>query len=156
MPITSEQFCTAEKIGYNPGMVKIRLPKYGVYQSAGGLLWRNDYGEERLAVVHRPKYNDWTLPKGALKKDETWQEAALREVWEETGCQARLGDFAGCTCYQVFNTPKIVLFWHMQLVEDGRLTRLDEVDELVWLSVDEARARLSYVDERKLLNDVHH
>ena len=132
-------------------MAKHKTPPRGVYEAAGGLLWREENGLRRLAVVHRPSYDDWTLPKGTLKKDETWQQAALREVHEETACQARLGDFAGCACYQIYDTPKVVLFWHMTLAVEEELVPNDEVDALAWLTIDEALARLNYPDERALL-----
>ncbi len=132
-------------------MAKDKQPKRGVYESAGGLLWREQAGMRQLAVVHRPRYDDWTLPKGTLKKGETWQQAALREVSEETACRVQLGEFAGCTCYQVYDTPKVVLFWHMSLVQEGKLQPGEEIDAMAWLTVDEALERLSYTDERGLL-----
>ena len=128
-----------------------KVSKRGVHESAGGLLWREEAGERRLAVVHRPKYDDWTLPKGTLKKDETWQQAALREVFEETACRARLGDFAGCACYLVMGTPKVVLFWHMTLAEEGKFVAGEEIDALAWLTIDEALEWLSYADEREVV-----
>ncbi|MEW5869583.1 MAG: NUDIX hydrolase [Chloroflexota bacterium] len=130
--------------------------KRGIYESAGGLLWREHSGGTRLAVVHRPRYDDWTLPKGTLKKGETWQEAALREIHEETGCEASLEAFAGCVCYQIYDTPKVVLFWHMHVQSEGERLPDDEIDQVVWLSVAEALERLSYEDERKLLREASH
>ncbi len=132
-------------------MAKHKTPPRGIYESAGGLLWHEQNDLRRLAIVHRPRYNDWTLPKGTLKKGETWQQAALREVYEETACQAQLGKFAGCTCYQVFETPKLVLFWHMTLAAQGKFSPNDEIDLLEWLTVAQALERLSYADERQLL-----
>jgi 8-oxo-dGTP diphosphatase len=132
-------------------MRKSKTPRRGVYEASGGLLWQEDGGERRLALVHRPFYDDWTLPKGTLKKKESWQEAALREVQEETACKVRLGDFAGCACYQIGATPKVVLFWHMHLVRDAKLIPNDEIDEVAWLTVTEALSRLSYSSEREML-----
>jgi len=135
-------------------MSKHKPSKRGVYESAGGLLRRVDAGIPKLAVVHRPAYNDWTLPKGTLKKNETFQSAALREVREETACEASLGEFAGCTGYIVFGIPKIVMFWHMSLVTEHPFIPNDEIDALVWLPIDEAIQRLSYSDERNLLKTI--
>ena len=132
-------------------MSKLKTSRRGVYESAGGLLWREQDGVRLLAVVHRPRYKDWTLPKGTLKKGETWQQAALREVQEETACEPRLGKFAGCSAYQIYTTPKVVLFWHMTLAVENKLVPNDEIDALSWLTVDEALQRLTYADERELL-----
>ena len=78
-------------------------------------MWRTGpTGTAELAVIHRPKYDDWSLPKGKLKPGEGFREAALREVEEETGCRARLLLFAGITFYFVSRRPKVVLFWHMR------------------------------------------
>jgi len=124
-----------------------------VIQAAGGLLWRSSPRGKEIAVIHRPRYSDWTLPKGWLDNGESWQEAALREVKEETCCDARLGDFAGCCCYEVKHVPKIVLFWHMNLIQEHPFRSNEETDELVWLTVDEALAKLSYPGERALLKN---
>lgn len=133
--------------------MKGKIPRRGVFESAGGLLWREQGGVKMLAVVHRPRYDDWSLPKGALKKGETWQQAALREVFEETACQARLEAFAGCACYQLqaYNTPKLVLFWHMALESEGILTPNEEIDTVAWMTVEQALERLTYPDERAIL-----
>ena len=124
----------------------------GIYESAGGIVWREGANGRLLAVVHRPRYDDWSLPKGTLDEGETWQDAAVREVAEETNCTASLGEFAGCTCYPVRGLPKLVLFWHMTLVEERPFIANEETDELVWLTREEAIARLSYAGERELLD----
>ena len=128
--------------------------KSDVIQAAGGLVWRKVDGDRQIAVVHRPRYDDWSFPKGIAEKGESWERAALREVGEETGCKARLMDFVGCNCYQVGGRPKIVLFWQMNLVKEGFYPLHKEVDRLVWLSPDEALGLLSYENERILLRDV--
>jgi len=96
-------------------------------------------------------YDDWSLPKGKLKRGEGWAEAALREVKEETNCRATLEEFAGCICYEVKGAPKIALYWHMQLAKERAFKPNEETDELLWLTVEEAMTRLSYRDERALL-----
>ena len=127
--------------------------KSDVIQAAGGLVWREVDGDRRIAVVHRPRYDDWSFPKGIVEKGETWERAALREVGEETGCKARLIAFVGCNCYQVGEQPKVVLFWQMEALEEGFYPLHKEVDRLVWLSPDEALELLSYENERILLRE---
>lgn len=117
-------------------------------RAAGGVLWRGGL----VAVVHRHRHDDWTLPKGKLDRDEAWHDAALREVEEETGWRARLRHPAGTSRYDVDGVPKEVRWWHMDAVEDtGATPDPDEVAEVVWLAPEEARGRLTYDDERRLL-----
>lgn len=119
--------------------------------AAGGLLWRQAAGRSRIAVVHRPRHGDWSLPKGKLEPGERWQDAALREVREETGCGAALGEFAGVVLYEVLSVPKIVLFWNMTLRGTPSFAVNDEVDELAWLEPEDAGARLVHEGERAIL-----
>jgi 8-oxo-dGTP diphosphatase len=117
--------------------------------AAGGLVWRD---AEQIAVVHRPRYDDWSLPKGKLEPGELLPETAVREVEEETGFAVRRGSYAGRYQYEVSEGPKTVYVWHMSVVEDrGRPDDEDEVDELVWLAVSDALDRLTYAHERDLL-----
>jgi 8-oxo-dGTP diphosphatase len=125
-----------------------------VVRLAGGILWRDSPGTPRLVVIHRPKQRDWSLPKGRLDDGESWEEAALREVEEETGCEARITSFAGATFYVPRRIPRIVLYWHMALVREGRLDGREEVDELAWLSPADAVKRLDHETERRLLERV--
>ena len=124
-----------------------------VILAAGGLVWRETSRGREIALVHRPKYDDWTLPKGKLDSGERWQDAALREVEEETGLEVKLGEFAGGCTYLTKRAPKIVLFWHMEVEGDTEFAgeNLEEVDGLEWLTVDEARKRLTYRRERRVL-----
>ncbi len=127
------------------------MPCMAIVRAAGGLIWRGAPSGPRLAVIHRPRRRDWSLPKGKLDQGESWEEAALREVEEETGCVARISFFAGATWYLARRAPKIVLYWHMQLVEEGQLDAGDEVDEVAWLAPAEAIARLDYAGERRIV-----
>ena len=124
----------------------------GVIEAAGGLLWRDSPHGRQIAIVHRPRYDDWTLPKGWREKGEKFIEAAIREVTEETNCQVESGEFAGSVSYVVNGVPKIVLFWHMNLTEDRGFKKNSEVDLLAWLNVEEAFERLDHEDERNLLS----
>lgn len=123
-----------------------------IIRAAGGLVWREDGGgRRRLAVVHRPHRKDWSLPKGKLEDGERWEDAAVREVREETGCEARIVSFAGVVHYVPDRTPKVVLFWNMELVSEGPLHFPEEVDEIAWLTAPEALRRLDHDTERELL-----
>lgn len=124
-------------------------------RAAGAVLWRRGAGGGlEVAIVHRPEYDDWSLPKGKVKGSETALAAAVREVAEETGVRARPGARAGETRYRQrrggVEVDKVVEYWVMEAV-DGRFTPGDEVDELRWLPPDEAARLLTYPHDRALL-----
>jgi len=121
-------------------------------RAAGGLLWDDTAQPRRIAVIRRIRYDDWTLPKGKLRDGERWEDAALREVEEETGYRARLQGFAGALAYQTSKGDKVVRFWHMVPVrmEQAEIDR-GEVTEVIWMPVVEACAKLSYAIERALV-----
>jgi 8-oxo-dGTP diphosphatase len=122
-----------------------------VIQAAGGIIWKKEGKEKKLAVVHRHKHNDWSLPKGKVDKNENWKKTALREVLEETGCVGKIKKYAGSISYLLDGKPKVVLFWHMD-VKDHKPNKMNgEVDEVRWLTVDEASQLLDYKDEIELI-----
>jgi 8-oxo-dGTP diphosphatase len=116
--------------------------------AAGGVLERDD---GRRCVLHRPRYDDWVLPKGTVEVGESLAETALREVREEAQCEATLGPVAGRLQYDVDAGPKVVVFWRMSLVRERPFRATAEVDERVWLAPADARERLTYENERELL-----
>ena len=120
--------------------------------AAGGIVWKETLEGRKVALVHRSRYDDWSLPKGKLKENESWEEAAIREVKEETGCDVRIIGFAGSTSYQAKGIPKIVLFFVMEAVRESALTDFSEVKEVLWLSPEEALKKLDYEAERALLS----
>jgi len=103
-------------------------------------------------VVHRPKYDDWTLPKGKLDDGESAEEAAVREVEEETGLEVTLGDELPSTDYHDrYGRPKNVRYWIMD-VAGGEFHPNREVDEVRWLPVEDAKAALTYPRDRGVLD----
>ncbi|WP_330458592.1 NUDIX hydrolase [Streptomyces sp. NBC_00820] len=121
-------------------------------QAAGCVLWRrSSAGDVELALVFRPRWSDWSWPKGKLKKGETARAAAVREVGEETGHACRLGaDLPTLRYDDHAGRKKEVRYWAAESA-DGDFTPNDEVSELVWVSPDEARERLTYVRDRELI-----
>ena len=121
-------------------------------RAAGGVVWRpGRNGRPEVAVIHRPLQDDWTLPKGKLDGGETAEEAALREVLEETGLRCEVVRPAGCTAYvDRRGRDKIVCYWVMRPV-DGEFRPSGEVDGIRWLTVEEAIRQLSYPVDRALL-----
>ena len=123
--------------------------------AAGGVVVRRENGEARVAVVHRPRYGDWSLPKGKLDAGagESFREAALREVLEETGFRCRLGPELSAARYRDRKgRAKLVRFWLMEPL-DGAFSPGPEVDELRWLAPDEAIELLDYEHDRELVRE---
>ena len=121
-------------------------------EAAGGVIVRETDRGAEVCVVHRPHREDWSLPKGKLDEGEGFEEAALREVLEETGITCRLGDEMDSTHYEdQRGRPKVVRYWRMEVVDDPGFERNDEVDELRWATREEALALLSYEHDRTLV-----
>ena len=104
----------------------------------------------QVLVVHRARYDDWSLPKGKLEPGEEWADAALREVLEETGFECELGEQLGVTTYTAAGREKEVRWFRMTPKRDAG-DRDGEVDELRWLTVGDAIVLLSYARDRELL-----
>ncbi len=114
-------------------------------EAAGGVVWRRtDEGGVEVLLVHRPRYHDWSLPKGKLEPGETHHTAAVREVAEETGLTCRTGDELPEVVYRDRkDRPKRVRYWAME-VRSGTFAINDEVDEVRWVSLDAASRLLTY------------
>ena len=120
-------------------------------RAAGGVIWRMSAGAIEVALVHRPKYRDWTFPKGKLELGETDEQAAHREVLEETGFECVLGRELSPVRYRdAKNRVKQVRYWEMTIASGSFLAN-DEVDELAWLPLAEAGSRLTYAHDADLL-----
>ncbi len=113
-------------------------------RAAGAVLWRAAESGTELALVHRPRYDDWSFPKGKLDRGETMPFAAVREVAEETGWRCRLGSVLGDVHYEVPEGRKLVRYWSAQAVDGPGFSANDETDELRWVSPDKAGGLLSY------------
>jgi len=124
-------------------------------QAAGGVLWRHSPVDAELEVclVHRPKYDDWSHPKGKLKRGEEPLTAALREVAEETGYTAEPGTELSTVSYFVGGRPKQVRYWAAEAVSGGFAPN-DEVDRILWLSPGAARSRLTQFRDRGLVDEL--
>jgi 8-oxo-dGTP pyrophosphatase MutT (NUDIX family) len=114
-------------------------------RAAGGVVWRrDDDGAVEVVLVHRPRYDDWSLPKGKVDPGETDEQAALREVREEASIEADLGAELPTTTYlDRSGKHKRVRYWAMTVL-DGDPGGDNEVDEAVWVPLAEARDRLTY------------
>ncbi len=113
---------------------------------------RSDAGE--VLIVHRPRYDDWSFPKGKAEPGESDEECALREVAEETGLRCVLGEELASTSYaDSRGRPKVVRYWLMEPV-GGELEYLHEVDTARWVTVAEARDLLTYARDAALLDSV--
>jgi 8-oxo-dGTP diphosphatase len=122
--------------------------------AAGGvLIRRRDGAEPEIAVIHRPRYMDWSLPKGKLDPGEGWLEAALREVEEETGFRCRAGEELSPVGYlDRKGRSKLVRYWLMEPLAGG-FEPHDEVDEIRWLSPGDAEEQLTYEHDRELVRE---
>jgi 8-oxo-dGTP diphosphatase len=119
--------------------------------AAGGVLIRDGDGGREVAVIHRPKYMDWSLPKGKLEEGEGWLEAALREVEEETGyrCEASV-ELPRVSYLDRKGRRKLVRYWLMRPL-DGEFEPHGEVDELRWVGWEAAGTILTYPHDRELV-----
>jgi 8-oxo-dGTP diphosphatase len=123
-------------------------------RAAGGVLVRDLPSGREVAIVHRPRYDDWSLPKGKLRPGEDWEQAALREVREETGMRGELGEELEPVRYRDRKgRPKLVRYWLMRPL-DGAFAPGDEVDELRWLEPERAVELLDYPHDRELVGSL--
>jgi 8-oxo-dGTP diphosphatase len=123
--------------------------------AAGGVLWRSVDGSSpveapEVAIIHRPRYDDWSLPKGKLEPGETEPAAAVREVREETGYRAHLGRRLATVSYPIEEGIKHVRYWAARTI-DGAFHPTSEVDDLVWSPVRDAVGKVVYPHDRKVL-----
>ncbi|MEU1942284.1 MULTISPECIES: NUDIX hydrolase [unclassified Streptomyces] len=130
----------------------------GTVLAAGCVLWRRSPhgGGLEIALVHRPRYDDWSHPKGKLKPGEDALHGAVREVVEETGMGCAPGAVLPTLHYMAKGRPKEVRYWAAEAVDDETFVPNREVDRLLWLPPDAARRRLSYDHDRTLIDALLH
>jgi 8-oxo-dGTP pyrophosphatase MutT (NUDIX family) len=127
--------------------------KADVVRAAGGVVWRAAPGGElQVLLVHRPRYDDWTFPKGKHEAGEDDPACAVREVEEETGLRCHLGAEVAVTEYvDQHGRPKVARYYAMEVDEERGWEPGDEVDALRWLPADAAGQLLSYDRDREVL-----
>jgi 8-oxo-dGTP pyrophosphatase MutT (NUDIX family) len=125
-------------------------------EAAGGVVTRRSpAGTVEVLLVHRPRYDDWSLPKGKLQPGERHVDAAIREVAEETGWEVAVGNELRAVQYRDrHGRPKHVRYWHMTPLHSAPFAPNEEVDEVRWLSLDQAATLLSYDLDRRLLEQL--
>jgi 8-oxo-dGTP pyrophosphatase MutT (NUDIX family) len=129
-------------------------PEAAEVKASGGVVWRRGERGLEVALVHRPRYDDWSFPKGKLDPGESWEDGALREVEEEIGMRCRLGHELPPTSYRDSKgRAKVVRYWMMEPL-DGEFAPSREVDEVRWLTLAEAGKLLSYAHDQALLREV--
>jgi 8-oxo-dGTP diphosphatase len=122
-------------------------------QGAGAVLWQSiDDSGVKIALIHRPKYDDWSFPKGGVDAGESHIQAAFREVLEETGVKAIFGPEIGTVDYEVNGVTKEVRYWLAEADQFNAATpNPEEVDAIEWLSISDAINKLSNNDDREIL-----
>lgn len=128
--------------------------EHRLVRAAGGIIVRGKASRSEVLLVHRPRYDDWSFPKGKLADGEREEAAALREVEEESGLRCRLDRHVGAVTYtDRLGRPKIVRYWTMTAI-DGAFSPTDEVDAVRWVAPTTALELLTYVHDRDLLATV--
>ena len=126
-----------------------------IVRAAGGVVTRGPDSALEVLVVHRPRYDDWSLPKGKVEPGETDEDAARREVEEETGYRCALGDELATVRYvDRRGRDKQVRFWRMRTTGEVEWAPNDEVDDRRWISPPDAATLLSYEADRELLRSL--
>ena len=122
-----------------------------IVRAAGAVVWRRRHERVEILLVHRPKYDDWSLPKGKNTSDESDEDCAVREVEEETNLHVELGRELASTSYLANGGLKRVRYWLAQAERPDDARPRNEVDDVAWLAADEAELRLTHARDRKVV-----
>jgi 8-oxo-dGTP pyrophosphatase MutT (NUDIX family) len=138
-----------------PGRILVRMAGE-VVRAAGGLITRTaGSGDLEILIVHRPRYDDWSLPKGKAEPGESDEACALREVEEETGLVCELGEEVAVTSYSDGSgRPKRVRYYAMTRDEGAEPLPQNEVDAVRWVTPKDARRKLSYARDRAVVEHI--
>ena len=120
-------------------------------QAAGAVVWRNQNGQTEIAIIHRPKYDDWSFPKGKAEIGESLIACAHREVLEETNIQTEFGAFLGDVEYLTPDGKKRVSFWAAKAINQTDFNPNSEVDQLSWVNVKKVKELLTLDTDKKIL-----
>ena len=122
-------------------------------QAAGAVLWRkSDTSQLEIAVIHRPRYGDWSLPKGKVESGESHISAGYREIQEETGYESTFGPEIGTVVYKLEGAPKEVRYWAAAATVKTGTPNPQEVDEVLWLAPNLAKEKLTNKDDRTIVD----
>ncbi|MGC4805298.1 NUDIX hydrolase [Micromonospora sp. DT233] len=122
-----------------------------VIRAAGGVVWRPDADGVLVCLVHRPRYGDWSLPKGKLEAGEHPLSAAVREVAEEADVRAVPQVRLPTVRYRSEGRPKVVDYWSLRAVAEGGFQPDTEVDDIRWLPVEQAARLVNYPHDAEVL-----
>lgn len=122
-------------------------------QAAGAVLWRkSELSQLEIAVIHRPRYDDWSLPKGKVESGESHISAGYREIQEETGFESTFGPEIGTVVYKLEGAPKEVRYWAAAATVKTGNPNPQEVDEVLWLAPKKAKEKLTNKDDRAIVD----
>ncbi|CAB4599666.1 unannotated protein [freshwater metagenome] len=122
-------------------------------QAAGAVLWRkSDKLKLEIAIIHRPRYDDWSLPKGKVESGESHISAGYREIQEETGYESTFGPEIGTVVYKLEGAPKEVRYWAAAATVKTGTPNPQEVDEVLWLEPMKAKEKLTNKDDRAIVD----
>jgi len=122
-------------------------------QAAGAVLWRKTNKDLlEIAIVHRPRYDDWSLPKGKVEEGESHISAGYREIQEETGYESTFGPEIGSVVYQLEGAPKEVRYWSAAATEMVGHPDPEEIDQVEWVTPKQAKEKLTNKDDRAIVD----
>ena len=122
--------------------------------AAGAVVWRRNANDEvEIALIHRKKYDDWSIPKGKIEGEESLIACAYRETMEETGFEVRFGPIIGSISYSVGNVPKTVTYWSAKFLSERGSPNPGEVDQVRWMTISEAQTFLVRDLDKKVIED---